>query len=124
LSGTFNPDGPSNLGDAQPDFSLLHQVAGAGPAGTAIAFDGRLRHGAGANTSAASRYGITTTCCGPLFRPLENDTRGMRPEALARLSAALRARLDFAAWSSDGHTGDPTTRYAGAGEEALGELTP
>ena len=40
------------------------------------------------------------------------------------LPADLRARLGFAAWSSYGHTGDPTTRFAGPGEDALGELTP
>jgi ectoine hydroxylase-related dioxygenase (phytanoyl-CoA dioxygenase family) len=99
-------------------------VAASGPAGTAFVFDRRLWHGAGPNNSDRPRRGITTNCCGPQCRPLENYTRGMRPDVLARCPPEIRARLGFAAWSSYGHTGDPDTRFSAPGEEALGELKP
>ncbi len=117
----------SHASGGQPDPSVPHRVetvAAVGPPGTAIAFDGRLWHGAGANRTRASRYGITSVFCGPQCRTLENYTRGMRPEVLARCPPRLRERLGFATWSSYGHTGDPGARFAASGEEALGELRP
>lgn len=116
----------SHLSGREPDPSVPHKVpsvAAAGPAGTAFAFDGRIWHGAGANTTNEARYGITTVGCGPQFRPLENYTRGLRPEVFARLSPAILRRLGFAAWSSYGHTGDPEAEVSAAGEETLGELS-
>ena len=80
--------------------------------------------GAGQPPNTKERRGITTTCCGPQCRPLENYTRGMRPEVLARCPPEILARLGFAAWSSYGHTGDPDTRLSEPGERALGELKP
>jgi ectoine hydroxylase-related dioxygenase (phytanoyl-CoA dioxygenase family) len=117
----------SHLSGRTPDPAVPHKVAtvgATGPAGTAFVFDGRLWHGAGANNSDKPRRGITTTCCGPQCRPLENYTRGMRPEVLARCPPEILARLGFAAWSSYGHTGDPDTRLSEPGERALGELKP
>ncbi len=117
----------SHLSGRKPDPSVPHKVptvAAAGPAGTAFVFDGRLWHGAGANASERPRRGITTNCCGPQCRPLENYTRGLRPEVLARCPPEILARLGFAAWSSYGHTGDPETRFSAPGDEALGELKP
>lgn len=115
----------SHLTGREPDPSVPHKVpsvAAVGPAGTAFAFDGRLWHGAGANRSRKPRYGITTVGCGPQFRPLENYTRGLRPEVMARLSPAALGRLGFKPWSSYGHTGDPEADVSAPGEEALGEL--
>jgi ectoine hydroxylase-related dioxygenase (phytanoyl-CoA dioxygenase family) len=117
----------SHLSGRTPDPAVPHTVAtvaATGSAGTAFVFDGRLWHGAGANTGDKPRRGITTNCCGPQCRPLENYTRGMRPEVLARCPPEIRARLGFAAWSSYGHTGDPDARFSAPGEQALGELKP
>ena len=117
----------SHLSGRQPDPSVPHKVPSVpaeGPAGTAIVFDARLWHGAGANSTEAARFGITTTCCAPQCRPLENYTRGLRPDVLARCPPERLARLGFAAWSSYGHTGDPESRLAADGSEALGELGP
>jgi hypothetical protein len=62
--------------------------------------------------------------CAPQCRPLENYTRGVRPEVMAGLAPALLARLGFATWASYGHTGDPDTRCSLPGDQALGELRP
>jgi hypothetical protein len=115
----------SHLSGAQPDPAVPYPVASlpvTGSAGTAFAFDGRLWHGAGANRSQGSRYAITSVFCAPQCRPLENYTRGLRPEVAARLPPDILARLGFSAWSSYGHTGDPDARVSAPGEEATGEL--
>jgi ectoine hydroxylase-related dioxygenase (phytanoyl-CoA dioxygenase family) len=115
----------SHLSGSQPDPSVPHKVpsvAALGPAGTAFAFDARLWHGAAPNRTGLARYGITTVACGPQFRPLENYTRGLRPEVMARCPPEILRRLGFAAWSSYGHTGDPDAAFTVAGEEAMGEL--
>ncbi|HEX9700594.1 MAG TPA: phytanoyl-CoA dioxygenase family protein [Acidobacteriota bacterium] len=117
----------SHLSGRAPDPSVPHKVAtvaATGPAGTAFVLDGRLWHAAGANLSRRSRRGITTNYCGPQCRPLENYTRGLRPEVLARCPPEVLARLGFAAWSSYGHTGDPEAEFIEPGERALGELRP
>lgn len=117
----------SHLSGAVPDPSVPHvipSIAAVGPAGTAVVLDGRLWHGAGANTGDAVRYGITTNCCAPQCRPLENYTRGLRPEVMESLAPDLLARLGFATWASYGHTGDPDTRCSLPGDQVLGELRP
>lgn len=115
----------SHLSGRAPDASVPHRVpsiAAEGPAGTAIVFDGRLWHSAWSNTSADPRFGITTACCGPQCRPIENYTRGMRPEVLENCSPEILDRLGFAAWSSYGHTGDLDARPSMPGELAMGPL--
>ena len=115
----------SHLSGRQPDPSVPHKVPSVpatGVAGTAIVFDARLWHGAGANGTDASRFGITTTCCAPQCRQLENYTRGLRPEVFERCTPERLARLGFAAWSSYGHTGDPDSRLTEDGSNAVGEL--
>jgi len=115
----------SHLSGAQPAPRLpatVETVAVTGPAGTAFAFDGRTWHAAGANASDGSRYGITVVYCGPQFRLLENYTRGLRPEVLARASPELVRLLGFSPWSSYGHTGDPLAACAAAGDAVTGEL--
>ncbi len=109
----------------QPDQSVPHRietVAGVGPAGTALIFDGRLWHAAGRNTTNVTRYGITSTFCGPQFRQLENYTRGLRPEVFERASPLLLSRLGFNAWSTYGHTGDPDLAVSRSGNDTLGVL--
>ena len=115
----------SHLSGAQPDPAVPHRietVAALGKAGTAFAFDARLWHGAGSNRTDTARYGITTVGCGPQFRPLENYTRGLRPEAMARCPRDVLRRLGFAAWSSYGHTGDPEAEITAGAADTLGEL--
>ncbi len=115
----------SHLSGAQPDTSVPHKiptVPAIGPAGTAFVFDARLWHGAAPNTSNDARFGITTVACGPQFRALENYSRGLRPEVLARVSPQRLRRLGFATWSSYGHTGDPDAQFTADGPNAPGEL--
>ena len=115
----------SHLSGRDPDPSVPHRVstvAATGPAGTAVVFDGRLWHGAGANAGRQPRCGITANCCGPQCRQLENYTRGMRPEALSACPPEILKRLGFATWSSYGHTGDPDTDFTQPGDAGLGEL--
>ena len=117
----------SHLAGENPDPSVPHPVetiGAIGSAGTAFVFDGRLWHGAGANRTDQPRYGITSNYCVPQCRQLENYTRGMRPEVLARCPAAIRERLGFRTWCGYGHTGDPDTGFTAPGSEATGELRP
>ncbi len=109
----------------QPDPSVPHKipsVAAVGPAGTAFAFDARLWHGAGANRSSKARYGITTVGHGPQFRQLENYTRGLRPDVMARTPPEMLRRLGFAVWNGYGHTGNSEEVVTSPGREVLGEL--
>ena len=115
----------SHRSGRQPDQSIPHRVetvAGVGRAGSALVFDGRLWHAAGRNITQSSRYGITSTFCGPQFRQLENYTRGLRPEVFERASPALLSRLGFNAWSTYGHTGDPDQEVSRGGTDTLGVL--
>ena len=115
----------SHLSGEQPDTSVPHKiptVPATGPAGTAFVFDARLWHAAAPNTGNAARFGITTVACGPQFRALENYSRGLRPEVLARISRQRLQKLGFATWSSYGHTGDPDAQFTADGSEASGEL--
>ncbi|MEM7294560.1 MAG: phytanoyl-CoA dioxygenase family protein [Pseudomonadota bacterium] len=115
----------SHRSGRQPDPSVPHPVetvAAAGPAGTAIAFDGRLWHSGAANRTSTSRYGITSAGCGPQFRQIENYTRGMRPEVFARSTPDTLARLGFKSWSGYGHTGNPEELVASLGEDSMGPL--
>ena len=58
-------------------------VAGTGPAGTALVFDGRIWHGTGANITADDRrYGVLTYFCRPWMRPQENYTLSTHPDVL------------------------------------------
>lgn len=115
----------SHLSGRQPDPTIPHPVptvAATGLAGTAFAFDGRLWHGGAANRTQYSRFGITTAGCGPQFRPIENYTRGLRPEVFDRFDAKLLGRLGFKSWSGYGHTGNPDEEVASSGKDSLGPL--
>ena len=115
----------SHLSGRQPDPSIPHPVATVaitGPAGSAVAFDGRLWHGAAANKTSQSRFGITMAGCGPQFRPIENFTRGLRPEVFEKLDSAVLRKLGFQSWSGYGHTGNPDEEVISPGENSLGPL--
>lgn len=115
----------SHLSGVAPDSTVPHKVPSVpaeGPPGTAVVFDGRLWHSAWSNESSESRYGITTACCGPQCRPIENYTRGMRPDVLERCPADILNRLGFGVWSSYGHIGDLDAQPYENGTTALGPL--
>jgi ectoine hydroxylase-related dioxygenase (phytanoyl-CoA dioxygenase family) len=115
----------SHLSGRQPDPAVAHpveSVCAEGPAGTAIAFDGRIWHAGAANSTSESRYGITTAGCGPQFRQIENYSRGLRPEVFERCSTETLARLGFRSWSGYGHTGNPEEEVSSPGRESMGEL--
>ena len=117
----------SHLVGKEPDPSVPHKVntvTATGRAGTALVFDGRTWHGAGANQTTDTRYAITCGYCAPQFRPLENYPRAMRAEVLERASSALLKRIGFKSWGIYGHAGDPSLDCIVDGNEALGILHP
>ena len=65
---------------------------------------------------------ITTVGNGPQFRKLENYTRGLRPEVMARTPPEMLRRLGFAVWNGYGHTGNSDAPVTSPGSEVLGEL--
>jgi len=115
----------SHLTGAQPDPTVpykIETVATHGEAGTALVFDGRTWHGAGANNTEETRYAITCGFAAPQFRTLENYPRALRPEVLEHASAELLHRIGFRSWGIYGHTGDPSAEHLVDGNSALGEL--
>lgn len=111
-----NPDA-SRDGDIQ-------SIAGTGPAGTVMLFDGRIWHGTGANTSNVSRFGLLTTFCGPQFRPQENFTLGTTPRVLEEASPDLLALLGFKVWNGYGRIADPTEEFIKPDRHLTEELYP
>lgn len=86
----------SHLLDGSPAAGAL--VPATGPAGTALALDGRTWHGTGANVSQdARRMGILAYYCRPWIRQQENMTLSMAPAVRDGLSPQRRALfgLDF-----------------------------
>lgn len=90
-----------------PD-AAARTVAGTGPAGTALVFDGRIWHGTGANTTADERrWGVLTYFCRPWLRPQENYTLSTHPDVLAGASPELLALLGFRVWRTLGGVQGP-----------------
>jgi ectoine hydroxylase-related dioxygenase (phytanoyl-CoA dioxygenase family) len=77
-------------------------VPATGPAGTALVFDGRLWHGAGANKTADSRYALFSYFCRAFVRQQENLTVSVAPEVIAKCSKELLALLGFQVWQTLG----------------------
>lgn len=83
-------------------------VAGEGPAGTALVFDGRIWHGTGANvTTDEHRFGVLTYFCRPWMRPQENYTLSTHPDVVAGLDDELRQLLGFRVWRTLGGVQGP-----------------
>lgn len=114
----------------------VETVAGVGPAGTALVFDGRIWHGTGANTTAdGHRYGILTYFCRPWIRPQENYTLSTHPDVLATADDELLALLGMKVWrtlggvqgpwgpGTHGTTGFRTDGVVHRPTELIGELT-
>ena len=93
---------------SRPATSRSPTVAGVGPAGTALVFDGRIWHGTGANTTADQyRSGVLTYFCRPWMRPQENYTLSTHPDVLAGLDDELKALLGFRVWRTLGGVQGP-----------------
>ena len=99
-------------------------VSMVGPPGSAIVFDGRLWHGAGANTSNATRIGLLTTFCAPMFRQQENYTLGTAPEIVQGASERLLTLLGLKPWLGYGRVGSDTHKFVERESDVVGELGP
>jgi len=94
------------------------------PAGSALVFDGRLWHAAGANRTAMPRMGALAYYCAPFCRPLENYVIGLTDEARSQCPDAVLDRLGFRSWRMYGHTGDLSGNEVFGGDRLIGELKP
>jgi len=118
-----------------PRDAPVQTVAGVGPAGTALVFDGRIWHGTGANTTTDQlRYGVLTYFCRPWLRPQENYTLSTHPDVVAGADPELLALLGLRVWrtlggvqgpwgpGSHGTTGFRTDGFVTRDPEIIGEL--
>ena len=115
----------SHLYGEQPDPSVPHKVksiAGMGPAGTALVFDGRLWHATGSNVTRDARLGVITAYCGPQYRPMENYTLGARDDIVKSASPRLLSLLGFKIWDGYGKLDDPNEKFIARGRTPVGEL--
>ena len=113
LSGA-HPEPRGSYDEVQPEV----------PAGSAVIWDGRTWHAAGANHGNGPRIGISTYFTGPQFRQLVNFPYGTRPDVLAGLSAEDRRLLGYATWEGIGNTGGAMAGEAEPGDRAPGSLVP
>ncbi len=78
----------------QPD---VETVIAEAPAGSALVFDGRIWHGAGANQTDVPRPAVFSYYCAPYLRQQENIPLSLLDEVYAELSEAERAVVGFEA---------------------------
>ena len=91
-----------------PHDEPVETVAGVGPAGTALVFDGRVWHGTGANTTADEhRYGVLTYFARPWLRPQENYTLSTHPDVVAAADPEVLALLGLRVWRTLGGVQGP-----------------
>ena len=81
-------------------------IAAAGPAGTALVFEGRVLHGTGPNTSDRLRHVLLTYYCLPFMRQQENPYLAVRDDVFERLPEDLRRLMGYAPWYSLGRVYD------------------
>ena len=79
----------------QPD---TETIAAEAPAGSALVFDGRLWHGAGANTTDTPRPAIFSYYCQPYLRQQENIPMSISDAVYRDLSEVERAMVGFEAY--------------------------
>ena len=116
----------SHLSGRQPKPELYSEadlVAIEAPAGTAMFFEGRLWHGSGTNRTDQPRMGLLNTYCGPQFRPQENYTLGLLPEALAAAPLRLKELVGLKVWNGYGRFDTPAVELI-AQDQLIGELRP
>ncbi len=68
------------------------------PAGSALVFDGRLWHGAGANTTETQRPAIFSYYCAPFLRQQENIAVSLREEVYRSLDDEEKRLVGFEAY--------------------------
>ena len=113
----------SHLSGCQPDPEIDYEsVRVTGVEGTAIVWDARIWHAAGANTSSAPRYALVTPCKGPQLRQRVNFPYATKAKVLDRLSAAEKKLLGFESWHGVGNTDDPRSTVMRPAEATLGPL--
>jgi ectoine hydroxylase-related dioxygenase (phytanoyl-CoA dioxygenase family) len=106
--GTRLVPGSHRTQSEPPHDGSVQTVAGVGPAGTALVFDGRIWHGTGANTTSDQRrYGVLTYFCRPWLRPQENYTLSTHPDALAGADDELLSLLGMKVWRTLGGVQGP-----------------
>jgi ectoine hydroxylase-related dioxygenase (phytanoyl-CoA dioxygenase family) len=122
----------------EPPRQPVDTVAGIGPAGTALVFDGRIWHGTGANTTADQyRYGVLTYFVRPFIRQQENYIISTDPDVIAGADDELAEVLGLRTWRTLGGVQGPwgpgtprgETAYAGPARVSrdnalIGELRP
>ena len=116
----------SHLSGRQPDHDLdsnANWVPATAPAGTVLAFEGRVWHSTGVNTTDRYRTGMTINFCAPQFRQQENFLMGTLPEVVDEASPELLALMGFKAWQGYGGY-ENHGQWVVRGEYALGELVP
>ena len=94
------------------------------PAGTAVVWDGRTWHAAGANSGNGPRIGISTYFSTPQFRQLVNFPMGTRPEVAAAFTDEDRRMFGYAIWEAINNTGGAMTGFVEPGERSTGSLVP
>jgi len=76
----------------------VEEVIAEAPAGSALIFDGRLWHGAGANRTDVPRPAIFSYYCQPYLRQQENMPLGLRSDVYDAMEDPLRAMIGFDAY--------------------------
>lgn len=115
----------SHLSGEEPDPEAAYSsdsITVAAPAGTAIIFDGRLWHGAGANRGSSLRIGLFATYCAGMFRQLENYVLGTATDIVANASPQLLTRLGFQPWQAYGRLEQNTNNFISFERDYVGEL--
>ncbi|MFT7473583.1 MAG: hypothetical protein ACI81L_000498 [Verrucomicrobiales bacterium] len=113
----------SHLSGQFPDPNRVYdEVVGEGTAGSIVAWDARMWHGAGQNVTDSARVGITTYFCGAMMRQLTNYVYGVRSEVKKVASDEYLALLGFKPFSSYGMTDDPSCDVVRPGDETPGIL--
>lgn len=107
----------------QPDVETIPAEA---PAGSALVFDGRLWHGAGANRTDTPRPAIFSYYCQPYLRQQENIALSISDKVYADLTETERAMIGFEAYKRGMGRIAPALGRANTNwvDSAAGELTP
>jgi ectoine hydroxylase-related dioxygenase (phytanoyl-CoA dioxygenase family) len=116
-SSSYAPDQPANMP------TLADTVGAAGPAGSILAFDGRIWHGTGANRTDKPRHALLSYHCRPFIRQQENMVLGLDAGIRAAERPELLNRLGWATWAGLGRVEAPrpaTPLYEATG--AVGAL--
>jgi ectoine hydroxylase-related dioxygenase (phytanoyl-CoA dioxygenase family) len=87
------------------------------PAGSVFAWDGRVWHGTGVNTTGSPRRNVAVYCCLPWMRQQENWGVTCLQEVLDEASPKLRARLGLRSYGTLGGMNGTGRTYA---ERTLG----